>query len=313
MSEPVVLQGLHATSLLGYLAALGTLVALAEERSSTPRLAWHRQGGQWTAVVRDLPEGVHREALPERLADRLKTLESSSAVLFAKDLSVSGAQFREQAWQAAGSATLWDRADADFMAAFGCDAIIDKKSGQIRDTSFRTMSGAGNQHFLESMKKLAGLTTAADLTHALFEEWAYTDEQPSMRWDARDDRRYALRWRNPSGDPPRTVRGANRLAIEALRLLPTAPVGKGIATTGFRRESTGNHFTWPVWDSPLSVDAVRSVLGLSQLEVTKRDHVSELQARGVVELYRSTRRTVGKYVIFTPAVPATLQVGAPSP
>ena len=311
MREPVTLEGLHAASLLGYLAAMGTLVAVAEERSSTPRLAWCRHGGQWTAALWDLPDTLDRERLPEWLAPRLQVLGARPPVLFAKDLSVSGETFRQQAQQAAERAALGDRTDADFVAAFGCDAVVDK-TGQIRDTSFRTMSGAGNQHFLESMKKLAELTTAADLVHALFEEWAYTDEQPSMRWDARDDRRYALRWKNPSGDPPRTVRGANRLAIEALRLLPTAPVGKGIATTGFHRDA-GNHFTWPIWQSPLSAEAVRSLLGLASLEAKDYAQVSELQARGVVELYRSTRRTVGKYVIFTPAVPVTLDTSTPPP
>ncbi len=296
----------------GFLAALGTLVALSDpSRDDAPRLGWLRVGGQWTAFIGGLPDGVERNNLPEWLAERLKSLAENPAVRFAKDLAVSGEQFRYQALQAARAATLSERSHADFLAAFGCDVVVDKK-GLLRDTSFRTMSGAGNQHFLESMRKLAELTTARDLEHALFEPWAYTDELPSMRWDARDDRRYALRWKNPSNDPGRTVRGANRLAVEALRLLPTAPVGRGIATTGFRRVKRETHFTWPIWEAPLSADAVRSLMGMAAAELAGEvgeRNVAQLQARGVRELFRSTRRTAGKFVVFTPPVPATVSSG----
>ena len=78
-------------------------------------------------------------------------------------------------------------------------------------------------------------TSREDLRLALFAPWRYLDEKPTMRWDPMDDRRYALRAGNPSKAPLRTVRGANRLAIEALTFLPTVPHGQPFDNNRFCR------------------------------------------------------------------------------
>jgi len=101
-----------------------------------------------------------------------------------------------------------------------------------------------------------------------------------------------------------TMRGANRLAIEALPLLPTSPGERRLHTTGFsERRGEGVHFTWPIWEMPLAVELVRSLLGLEDLQQPCPNRDS-LLARGVVEVYRSQRITVDKYRNFTAAVPA---------
>jgi hypothetical protein len=193
-----------------------------------------------------------------------------------------------------------DRTWADFVAAFGSEATASEE-GVIQDTALRTMSGAGHQHFLKTMRDLVQNTAAEHLRKALFEPWRYEDPKPSLRWDPADDRRYALRWNEPSGDPIRTVRGANRVAIEALPLLPAMPVGTRLETTGFRgRSSRDTFWTWPIWSAPLTVDAVRSVLALRQLQEDPPPR-PELAAMGVNEVYRSQRLTVGKYRNFAPA------------
>ncbi|HEY5705579.1 MAG TPA: hypothetical protein VIS96_08410 [Terrimicrobiaceae bacterium] len=172
----------------------------------------------------------------------------------------------------------------------------------IEDTEFRTMSGAGHQHFLEFMNVLAKETTAEQLHEALFGPWRYSDSSPTMRWDPEDDRRYALRWDEPSKDPVRTVRGANLLAVAALPLFPTIPLsGRELATTGFRgKGSRGAFITWPIWLGWLALDSIRSLISSRELQ---DDNASTrlLAFRGIEAVYRSQRITLGKYRNFTPA------------
>ncbi|HSI11261.1 MAG TPA: hypothetical protein VK961_04425, partial [Chthoniobacter sp.] len=193
-----------------------------------------------------------------------------------------------------------DTTAAAFVAAFGCDAITNE-DGTIEDTAFRTMSGAGHQHFLEFMNTLAKETSREQLHEALFGPWRYRDPSPVMRWDSEDDRRYSLRWDDPSKDPVRTVRGANLLAIAALPLFPTVPFsGSELGTTGFKGKGSRDTFiTWPIWSGALSLDAVRSMLGLQALQ---EDNVTAISVAplGIDAVYRSQRITLGKYRNFTP-------------
>jgi hypothetical protein len=214
------------------------------------------------------------------------------AFTFSDNLKIPAKDFRRFAEGAALSAK--EDCAAEFAAAFACDSLTTEE-GDVQDTGFRTMSGAGHQHFLAFMNQLARVTTAEHLRGALFSPWRYDEQKLSMRWDPADDRRYALRWSDPSGDVIRTVRGANRLAIEALPLLPVAPVGRKLETTGFGR---GTRWTWPIWDTPVSLDVCRSLLALSELQEKQPDR-SVLLARGVVEVFQCERITIGKFRNFT--------------
>ena len=169
------------------------------------------------------------------------------------------------------------------------------------------MSGAEHQDFLAIVRNIVTNATPRHLEKAMFEPWQYDDpiEKQTMRWDPIDDVRYALRWRIPSGDPTRkkqgTVLGANRLAIEGLPLLPTMPVSSVLRTTGFTGQGSRDMFwTWPIWQSPLPLDVVRSLLSLHELQLPapRRDRLAKM---GVIEIYRSQRLTVGKFRNFAPA------------
>ena len=165
------------------------------------------------------------------------------------------------------------------------------------------MRGAGHQHFLGTMKRLVNETKAEHLRKSLFQSWDYSDDKLGLRWDPEEDRRHALRWDNPSNDAPKTVRGANRLAVEALPLLPTAPGARQIATTGFSHRDGVVSFTWPIWRDPLSLEVVRSLLALSELREREPDR-ARLHAIGIVDVYRSERINVEQYRNFTRALPA---------
>lgn len=295
------LNGLNGASPVAFLAAMGTFRLVAElfpER--TVRLCWIPLGGSWTAALHTSGK-IEPEQLVGALHKHLASRANSSALTVADNLKMPASQFRVYAND---SASAWmngsDSAWAEFAAAFGSDGVLDDE-GLIEDTAFRTMSGAGHQHFLRFMNELAGDTSESQLTEALFGPWQYRDVGFSMRWDPEDDRRYALRWFNPSGDAARNVRGANRLAIEGLRLFPTMPSTTNLATTGYSGQKASNTFwSWPIWEAPISLDACRSLL--AHAELTKPQPSSALcQALGVIAVLRSQRITTGKFRNFTPA------------
>jgi hypothetical protein len=234
------------------------------------------------------------------------------------EIPTSCDRFANAAREAARRATRGDRAPADFLAAYGTEAYPTEK-GEIAKTDFHFTSG--QQSFLGSVRELAAVppppasgrrgTAAADLAgttprqleHALFEPWSYADPPPALRWDPVDDRRYALRAADPAKDPHapiRTVRGANRLAVEALPWLPTFPAGAAASTRGFSRSGRTAAFVWPIWSPPLGPDTVSSLLGLREL-YGKGPPSEALRARGVIEVFRA-RRTGGYYRNFAPAV-----------
>lgn len=309
LTEGLRLNGLDGGNPLGFLAAIGTLRAVNQAEPSMSwewRLGWKLNGGIWGPVLVG-NEVLSEGALIESLMLALEGMDENPAFEFDKNLTVGPEKYRSIAQDAQGRATLEDRRYADFIAAFGCESLTTPNGKTIQDTALRTMSGAGHQHFLGSMRELVEETKPDHLRDSLFEQWQYSDGRPSLRWDPVDDRRYALRWMNPgntSKSPIRTMRGANRLAVEALPLLPTAPREKDLHTTGFsQRRGEGVFFTWPIWEKPLGIDVVRSLLSRPELQDSQPDR-NRLRDMGIVEVYRSQRITADRYRNFTLAVPA---------
>lgn len=303
MNELLTLGGLDAGNPLAFLAALGTLRSLSLAwPESNLRMHWAVNEGAYRPFL-TLPDEVGEDLLLTVLIEQLRRLTDNPALAFAKDLSVSQTDFRNAALQAYRQVASENRAEADFIAAFACDVLADTKTGIVQDTAWRTMSGAGHQHFLGFMRSLVAETTVEQLRAALFAPWSYSDPPPSLRWDPADDRRYALRWNEPSGDPIRTVRGANALAIQGIPMFPTQPQSATLKTTGFTRvPRKGTFFTWPIWKNPIPLSVIRSLLALRELQDDNPPR-NKLRLLGVIEAYRSQRITQGKYRNFTTGVP----------
>ena len=301
----LTLPALQGSSLLGFLAALGAFRTLATlPETSDVRMRWVPGGGSYCPILR-LPTSAEPDSVVEKLHTALRGLAGHYVITVDKDLKIPCADFRRLATKAAKDFLGHnDPTAASMVAAFGCDAVGNDK-GILEDTAFRALTGAGHQHFLKSMNELAKQTTPEQLHEALFGPWRYRDPSPIMRWDAEDDRRYALRWDEPSKDPVRTVRGANLLAIAALPLFPVVPTsGTAVATTGFSgRGSRDTFVTWPIWTGWLTLDAVRSLLALKELQDRNGTSASAFESLGVAAIYRSQRITLGKYRNFTPASP----------
>ncbi len=298
----ITLPALQGSSLLGFMAALGTLHTLASLSGKKGyRMRWVPHGSSFSPVLQGPPE-LTIETLLTILDSTLRSYAGHRVITIAKDLKIPCLKFRALANEVVDSFLAHtDNYGAAMAAAFGCDAI-GNDDGNIKDTSFRTMSGAGHQHFLEFMNLLVRETTPEHLREALCGPWRYRDPSPIMRWDAEDDRRYALRWDEPSKDPVRTVRGANRLAIASLPLFPVVPVSSHMTTTtGFTgRKSNDTFFTWPLWSCCLGVDSVRSLLASADVQRCA-SNAMELSARGILAIFRTQRITLGKFRNFTPA------------
>jgi hypothetical protein len=321
--DGLLLAGLAGDNPLAFLAALGTLRVLdACWPGRRVRMSW-RPSGSWRPVLH-ADGGCERAEVVATLHDRLRGRDRAPEFTLTegqdeepRELTLPPEEFAAVARRAAARARRADRTWADFCAAYGSDAFPGEAS--IRVTALQFTSG--QQSFLGSLRELAaeppsapagkprssraegGGTAAGHLDHALFEPWSYSDPRPSLRWDPVDDRRYALRAfdpTDPATSPIRTVRGANRLAVEALPWLPTFPVAGDVATRGFVRRGRELILSWPLWGPPLTAATVASLLGLAEL-VADDPPRSTLQPRGVVEVFRA-RRVGGYYRNFAPGV-----------
>jgi hypothetical protein len=221
-----------------------------------------------------------------------------------KRIDCTAVEYREHARALADQARLPTRGALDLLAAFGNDACRRPRSDSIQPTPFCFTTGAGHQFFLETARELVARVTADGVGRTLFRSWDYRDEGLSMRWDPIEDRRYALMDRDPtaSDNRPRTMWMANLLAYRALALFPTAAVGQRLATAGW--DGRGRTFTWPLWEHPLGVDGVRSLVQLREL-IEERPDPARLRALGVVAAYRAERVEAGeggnRRVNFSPA------------
>jgi hypothetical protein len=289
----VELMGLDGSNLLAFLAALGTLrVLTAADRAVEVKMSWTDRG-TWTPVLHH-EFASSTEELLDLLESRVCGEETTdTAWEVANDLTMSCVEFGRVMQDFLGRANGIDRTSVDYLAAFGSDVYgTGPKKELMADTAFRTMSGAGHQHFLGFMRELAASTERDHLRRTLFEEWDYSDERPSLRWDPMDYRPHALRALDPSGDPIRTVRGANRLAIEALPLFPTCPLGRRIRTVGFRDGEAGAEVVWPIWTDSLELNSAASLLSTDL----------ERPRPGIAQVFRCARFTEGKYRNFSPSV-----------
>jgi CRISPR-associated endonuclease/helicase Cas3 len=318
--DSLVLAGIDGSNPLGFLAALGAFRVLSLVCRSHPiRMCWTLFQGAWRPIVSADGSPLNREHVIQELATFLASpLQLPLFADLGPNLTITGRHFRTISQQAVSACDLpadkmsFQRIAADFVAAMGCDAITadGTPDALIRDTALRTMSGAGHQHFIAFMRELIGSTDASHLHSALFTNWTYQDpgRGANLRWDPSDDRRYALRWGNPSTDPNMTMRGANRLAIEALPFYLTIPTHYALETTGFNHiRGQGVLWNWPIWSVAVDVETCRSILQSAVYPERKvpgnatklGDQQSQLSARGIVAVFQSKRITTGKFRNFT--------------
>lgn len=315
-AEGLLLCGLDGSNPLAFLAALGTLrVANLVWARRGVRLSWVQHAGAWSpkisiAVDPDtFVDGITWYCQTGLLkTEEEEPVEAASAFpYFAFDRNTSKIEperFRQVETDARRSSDRTDRSFVDFVAAIGSDACVE--DGFVQDTGFRTMSGQGHQNFLGTMLTLAEDVERQYVQSTLLVPWHYEDplKNHSMRWDPNDDKRHAYQWTDPTHNSERKTGGmwgANRLAVEALPLLPTAPTTRGLHTTAFNPpQERWTRFRWPVWSPAITVETCGALLAVADLQAREIPR-PELRAIGVEEVFESRRIVVGYYRNFTPA------------
>lgn len=233
---------------------------------------------------------------------KLKETVSSPELALGDSIDCTETEYRSFAKEFLNEADEENCFSVDMLSAFGSDAAVSK--GRIKSTPFCFSSA--RQKFLTTVRELSKKVTEDKIRKTLFNQWTYSDKGLSTRWDPSEVRRYAYRATDPSPEGAKTVWMANLLAYRALTLFPSAPVKGQLKTTGWSRwkesKKKRNVFTWPIWDKPIGVETIRSLL--QHLELAKESpSLEKLMPLGVCKGFRSERIQVDKYFGFSPASP----------
>jgi hypothetical protein len=297
------LTGLIGSHPLGALAAFGLLrIASQSKQFANLRLSW-RFDDDWIAVFHEesqRPETALHSVLIETLLEQQQGRAQKDFLDWNDDIKVAAEQWSALLENKGCQCKLDSRESVDFLTAFGSETVLAPSTGNIKPTAFHMT--AGQQAFLKSARELA---SSLDPDHAitrretrdavrreiveaferaLFGPWLYKDRFHSLGWDPATEALYALLARAPGSEKPFSERGAVWLAFEALPLFPTAASGNRLLTRGF--DSRAKSLSWPIWTAPISINTLRSLLGLRELH-TGRPAMGELSRRGIVAVYRS--------------------------
>lgn len=243
------------------------------------------------------PLEAHAAQLRQVWLAALRSSVPSPELVFGMHVACTPGEYSENASGLLEPASASDRLGADFLAAFFADATPDR-NGRVPATPFCFTNGSGNQWFLDTARRLMANVSVERIRDTLFSPWAYRDERLSMRWDPVENKQYALLDLNPSSTGARTEWMANLLAYRGLALFPMAPSSRGAACTGWSELGQELRFTWPMWQTQLGTDAIRSLLQLEALGSERRSDKSELSARGVAAIFRSRRLRVGNAPLY---------------
>lgn len=304
MPRELLLSGIDGSNPLGFLAALGVLLAVHESRAGTevPRLTW-RNEGLWRPVVSTVE--AFEELVPILVADAASWKGDPAIDLrydkgsgkAAHDLKPKPERFREYLGGLLASSDERSPRALSYAAAFGTETAEDN-NGNVKPTALHFT--AGQQEFLAMVEQLNEGVTADDFLEAVKGPWTYSRPLPVLQWDSTAARLYALRGKDPSTDKKLGVPGADWLAFRGLSFFPVAPVEEHVDTTGCGGGWKNGHFTWPLWTALATVDCVRTLVGHPELPDMKPP---ERNARGIGAVLRSNiqRTDQGGYGSFAPA------------
>ncbi len=281
------LSGLDAQDPLAYLAALGCLLAATSQcerrELPAPKLAFALAGvsvptlhGPFESL--DALADVLMEDLDE-CAGRGTDLGRDRFLAFqydddkgqpVRDLKPSPIELRQFAQSLLEEGAPGDRRTLDWLAATLTDVAVD---GKHNAKPFALHFTAGQQRFLAiALELLDGIDAkprpsspgravdAEDLRIALEGPWPNDRKLKVFSWSPTQDRAYALRAVDPSGDQKLGTPGADWLALRGIGMLSSAPVGPEIHTSGVHGGWKTGSLSYPIWSAPMDVDAVRSLL-----------------------------------------------------
>lgn len=299
MSE-VPLPALEGTNPLGYLAALGVLDAVAV-RCPPATLRWTDDlvphaimGG--VASLDELLDVLDKDRA-EWACSALLSFSVSGKPL--SDVKLAGPELRQWFQFIADAAP---RSNADHLCAIVAENAYDKNA-RAKPTHLHFT--AGQQQFLNMIRDLAANVGPERLREAIQGPWRYDSTLPSLSWDSRGERIYAIRATNPSNDKRHGVPGADWLAFRGLTFYPVTRTASGsLRTTACDIEWKSSAFRWPVWTVPATRNTIKSLVADPGL-VAKDARVSlaVLSARGIASIHQAKirRNDQGGYGSFSGA------------
>ncbi len=315
----LLLTGLKGTEPIGFLAALGLLRVLGDRCSfGAVKLSWSC-GSVWSALLH-----TEKACDEERLiGDLLAHMRSRATFpVFAgvkpdgqplddevwNDVKVPLGQFATMLAAVRSAATRSDREVADFYSALGSELIPLGNKALVKPSALHMTSG--NQAFLASIRELARSLDPDAPPHpksacppsdafrdAVFANstdggtgWRAADEFSSMGLDPAREAVYAVTATAPTTTGPRSTRAAVWLAIEAIPLFPVVPLSRALHTRGFNRHDRITTFRWPIWNGALTIDAVRTAIGLPEVveQEVATERLDQLAIRAIMEAERVT-------------------------
>ena len=262
------LTGLEGVNPLGFFAALGVQVAFSSEPEQ-PRLWWSEGITPYALVdsiysheriadqaMKVFPQWRDSPAINPRQDDGKPMKWGDELKLSPRDIRTYLRQSGHGQQPASGLATA--------LVAEGSLSDTKKKDddGKEQPTAKPTdlYFAAGQQKFLDAVRKILSKASHEDLLAGLRGPWCYGSKLPSLGWDITDDRLYALRANNPSTDKKTTNPGPEALAVLGLSLHPVFKGRDRIITQGCSGSWKSASYAWPLWSTPASSNAVKSLL-----------------------------------------------------
>lgn len=284
------LTGLEGTNPLGFLAALGVQVSFASE-PERPRLWWSDD-----VTPRAVVDG---DFTIERIADRARevfaqwkgspalnpTRPDGALMPKGDELKLTGDDLRAYVSQARLC-----KPGSGLIAALVAEGSLDNQGAAKPSDLYFT---AGQMKFLNMARQVLGEASREDVIAGLEGPWTYGSKLPSLMWDVRDDRVYALAAGAPAKDKKKTNPGPEALAILGLSLYPVFGGRNRTLTQGCSGSWKTGWYSWPLWRKPASPDAVKTLL--AHAYAFDRQPVAEerrrwLRSWGIDRIYRSPIR-----------------------
>jgi hypothetical protein len=269
------LIGLNGSSPIGFLATLGMLRVLSEDRGLEVKIGWKKGH----AVIEGIDPKGAIEHLFANMAGRAKAPEFTWSDSPRK---IDPEFYRCKCLEMSG-----DSRALGFMAGWATDAVL--RDGFISVTRMDMTSG--RQQLLKDLRSLASRITEDHLQVALM--GGGYEEQSSFGLDPVAVRSHAHEHRAPTETTPPGKPGLVWLAFESIPFHPVYPTATNrTQTTGWRGlDKTG--YVWPLWDTMLTLEEVRLLRSLPIEHLFTRP--------GVIEVWASRYGQSGKYGMFLPA------------